>query len=87
MYIRRTYDMGLFREVHNYYPGNYGAPGKKRAKKRKPTPEEVDEFNSKNRARQLRRLILANFNVGDWHVVLNYRPDQRPEGFAEAEKG
>lgn len=86
MYIRKTYDMGRFREVHNYYPGNYGAPGQPRGKKRELTTEEVENLNRKNRARQLQRLILANFKPGDWHLILNYRPDQRPETFAEADR-
>ena len=84
MYIRRTYDMGQYREVHNYYPGNYGAPGKPRQKRRNPTPEEVEEMNQKNRVRNVQRLILANFKPGDWHATLNYGPDQRPETFKEA---
>ena len=85
MYTRKTYDMGRYKEVHNYYSGNYGAPGKPRAKKKKLTPEEVADLNKKNRARGLQRLILANFKPGDWHVILNYKPDSRPGTFKEAD--
>lgn len=86
MYRRKTYDMKTVREVHNYYPANYGAPGKKRDKRRNLTPEEMDHQNMLQRVRKLKRLILMNFRPGDYHMVLNYRPEDRPEDFKEAKK-
>lgn len=86
MYRRKTYDMGTFREVHNYYPANYGAPGCKRGKKKNKTPEEVEHQNMLQRVRKVRRLILMNFHPGDYHMVLNYRPEERPKDFKAARK-
>lgn len=86
MYVKKIYDLGWIREVAKYYPGNYGAPGKKRGKKRKRTPEDIARQNETNRAKYVQRLILANFHEGDWHLVLKYMKDQRPESMAEAKK-
>jgi hypothetical protein len=50
MYVKKTYNLGKHKdiiEVHNFYPGNYGAPGKKREKKEKASPEVI-----KNRTTQ-----------------------------------
>ena len=46
MRIRRvTYDLGNVIERQEYLDGRYGAPGEKRAKKKKATPEEVEQVN------------------------------------------
>lgn len=86
MYIRKTYDMGWVKQVHKYYPGNYGAPGVPRAKKVKRTPEDIARQNEINRENRLQRLILANFHEGDWHLILKYKPELRPESFMEAKR-
>lgn len=47
MRIRRvTYDLGNVIERQEYLDGRYGAPGEKRAKKKKATPEEVEQVKS-----------------------------------------
>ena len=86
MYIKKTYTLGRVKEVEKYYPGNYGAPGMPRRPKRKRTPEDIDRQNRINRERAVQRLILANFQEGDWHLILNYRMDNRPEAFEEAKR-
>lgn len=65
-------------EVAKHYSGRYGAPGKEREKKEKPTPEEMAKQNHWRRCRDLRRLIELNFRPGDWHVTLTCRPADRP---------
>lgn len=85
MYVREVYDLGQVMQVKNFYPGYRGAPGKKRAKKRKPTPEEMKRQNETNRWRNLQRIILANFGAGDWHLILKYRKGEAPEDYKEAE--
>lgn len=72
-------------EIEHYYPGNYGAPGMKRAEKRKRTPEEIKKQNERNRVKFLQRLILANFTKGDMHLILNYRPKDRT-GYEQGKK-
>ena len=65
-------------EVSKHYSGRYGAPGQKREKKRKPTPEEMAKQNHWRRCRDLRRIIELNFEGGDLHVTLTCRPEERP---------
>lgn len=84
MYLREIYDLGLVMQVKNFYPGNGGAPGKKRAKKRKRTPEEMKRQNETNRWRKLQRIILKNFKAGDWHLILKYKKGTAPEDYKEA---
>lgn len=56
-----------------------------RAGERKTTPEEIEEANMRQAARKLTRKINANFKPGDWHVVLMYKRDNRPDP-AQAQK-
>ena len=57
MRIRRvTYDLGNVIERQEYLDGRYGAPGEKRAKKKKATPEEVDQVNQWTRERNSHKL-------------------------------
>jgi hypothetical protein len=86
MYIKKEYHLKRIIQVENHYPGNYGAPGVPRAQKRKRTPEAIERQNQRNRAKKIQRLILANFEVGDWHLVLKYRPGTRPEKYKDAQK-
>lgn len=83
MYKRVTYDFGNVRQVLKYYPGNYGAPGLSRSKKRKRTGEEIRKNNERSRVRKLQRLILANFRTGRT-VCLTYQKGKRPETIEEA---
>lgn len=32
----------------------------------------------------MQRIILANFKEGDWHLILKYRPEERPDTYEEA---
>lgn len=86
MYMKKTYDLGWVKQVEKYYPGNYGAPGMKRGKKRNRAPEDIERQNRVNRARHLQRLILANFHEGDWHLILSYNRDLRPGSMEEAKQ-
>ncbi|MCD8286183.1 MAG: hypothetical protein LUD50_03025 [Clostridia bacterium] len=78
--------MGSTRMVEKYYPGNYGAPGCPRQKKRQRTPEDIARQNQRNKERKVQRLILANFHEGDWHLILSYRKDERPDSMEAAKK-
>lgn len=57
-------------EIH--WNGMYGAKGEKRAPKRKPTREEVKKINQKIKARNVRRIIKANFTSDDLWVTFLY---------------
>jgi hypothetical protein len=57
-----------------------------RQKKKKPTPEEMEKANQREKVRRTRRLMLNNFDEGDLYVTLTYRKDRRPSGMEEAKK-
>lgn len=84
VYRKIIYDMGVVIQIEKSMPGRYGAPGEKRGKKKKPTPEDVRKQNERRRWRKVQRLILMNFREGDWHLILKYRPGERPETYKEA---
>lgn len=78
MYIKKEYICGNLTEVELYHKGNYGAPGKTRGKKKKPSTEEMKKANEINRKKTLRRLINTNFKAGDIHLILTYAKENRP---------
>lgn len=86
MYWKKIYNLGNVIQIEKCFPGNYGAPGEARKKKRKRTPEEIQRQNQTNRWKKVQRIILANFKEGDWHMILKYLPGKRPESYEEALK-
>ena len=86
IYKKKTYDMGVIRIIEKCIPGNYGAPGQKRNGRQKRTPEDIKKQNHRNRCRKVQLLILSNFHPGDWHLILKYAKDSRPETYKEAVK-
>lgn len=59
-------------EYEYKYKGRYGAPGEKRGKKKKPTPEQIRKQNQINRENRLRRKIKLNFYPDDIWATLKY---------------
>ena len=57
-----------------------------RKERRKPTPEEMQKANIREKQRRCRRLILNNFTTGDHWITLTYEKDQRPASMDEAKK-
>jgi len=53
--------------------------GVPRGQPRKKTPEEMREANMRQAARKLARKINANFRPGDWHLILTYKRECRPD--------
>ncbi len=84
MYTREIWRLGVVVQVKNFFKGNQGAPGKKRAEKKKRTPEEMRRQNETNKWRKLQRIILKNFKAGDWHLILKYKKGTAPEDYKEA---
>lgn len=80
------YDLGDVIQVAKMKMGNHGAPGQKREKKKKKTPEDIRRQNEYNRWRKIQRIILANFKEGDWHLILKYRQGERPGTYEEAKE-
>lgn len=46
-------------------------------KKKNPTPEQMKIYNENQAARKLNRKICANFEAGDYHIVLTYKVENR----------
>lgn len=85
---RKTYRLrkGAVIDVEEFHDGNYGAPGKKREKKGKPTAEQMQKVNALNKARRCRQRMLEYINPGDIWATWTYGVENRPEGMKEAVK-
>lgn len=78
-YCKRIVKAGSVIDVLEYHTARYGAPGQKREKRRKATPEEMAKANRRNKERRCWHLILANFTTGDYFLTLTYREQERPK--------
>ena len=65
-------------EIEEYHDGNYGAPGRGRQKKRKPTKEQMAYINQLNKARRCRLRLLEYMDTGDYFGTWTYRKSERP---------
>ena len=85
---RKTYSLrqGEVIDVEEYHDGNYGAPGKKRTKKAKPTKEQMQWVNAMNKARKARVRLLEYFNLGDCFATWTYEVQNRPPDMKAALK-
>lgn len=77
-YFKTTIRAGRTVEVHKGYVKRTGRKLSEGDKK-KLTPEEIEKINEKNAENKLRRKINANFGCGDFHLVLTYRKENRPD--------
>lgn len=84
MYINKLLIAERYVLVKNYTPKRFGAPGKKRKRKKMETPEAMAKYNNHKRAEKLQMLMLLNFDKG-YHVILDYPKSKRPETYEEAE--
>lgn len=71
-------------EVERMRTGKPPDRGKKRAKRRKATPEEMAKQNQYNREKLVRRLIKENFGEYDHYATFTYRRDCRPPDLSAA---
>lgn len=77
-YLKKEWRMLFTIDVEKTHSGKYGAPGCKRQKKKKATPEDIERQNEWAAIKRLARKINANFIADDLHVVLTYRKEDRP---------
>ena len=82
MYHEKRYDCGRAVIVTKYYP----TPRKKGQESRARSQAEIKRWDQRKRAQTVQRLILANFEEGDYHLNLTYRQDERPRDLQEAKK-
>ena len=83
---RVTYEFDNVIEREEYLDGRYGAPGEKRAEKKKPTPEQVAQVNQWNKERKARHRLLKYFKKNDYFITLTYPKEARPPNMEEAKK-
>lgn len=86
MIKRNSYYLGDVIEVEEYHDGRYGAPGMRRMKKKKATPEDMKKINQYNKEKKCRRRLRMYFNENDYLVTLTYKKDLRPNSMAEVKK-
>lgn len=72
--------------VDQYMSARYGGPGKRRAKKRKPTPEEMKKINMYTKIRKVLWRIQLYFEEGDLYLTLTYKRENRPKDMKEAKE-
>lgn len=85
-YCKKTVKAGSVIDVMEYHTARYGAPGQKREKKRKATPEQMAKANQRNKARKCWHQILENFRIGDYFISLTYREEERPPDMEAAKQ-
>lgn len=73
-------------EIEISSSAQYGAPGRSRKNREKPTPEAVRKNNERIRKNRIRRLLIANFDEGDYWVTLTWRRERRVNTLAAAKK-
>lgn len=78
-YLKHTCYLPHSIEVEEVHSSRYGQKGYKRASRAKPTKEEMAAVNERNRIKKLRRLIATNFDSDDFHLILTYAKNQRPD--------
>lgn len=85
---RKTYKFrkGDIIDIEEFHDGKYGARGKSRQKKEKPTNEQMRTINALNKARRCRHRMLAYFNPGDVWATWTYEIKNRPPNMKEALK-
>lgn len=77
---RKTYRLrgGTVIEVEEFHDGRYGAPGKKRQRKEKPTSEQAQRVNYQQKKKRCRHKLIEYFERGDLFITLTYRKSDRP---------
>ena len=78
-YLKHTCYLPHSIEVEEVHSSRYGQKGYKRASRAKPTKEEMAAVNERNQVKKLRRIIATNFDSDDFHLILTYAKDQRPD--------
>ncbi len=73
-------------EVEEHADIHSGAPGEKRGEKLKPTPEQMEKVNQKNKENLARRKLRQHFDENDYFTDLTYKRELRPADMDEAKK-
>lgn len=76
MYTKKIWIFRHYIEIEKGYSGRRGNH-KSHKGRTNPTPEQMKVYNQNQAARKLNRKICANFGLGDYHIVLTYKPENR----------
>ena len=77
---------GKIIEVEEYHDGNYGLPGVKREKRKKPTEEQMRKVNALNKTKRCRHRLLEYFSEDDIFATWTYETHNRPPNMEVAKK-
>lgn len=83
-YGKKTYRYRNAIEVEESHSGRYGAPGQERIKKKKPTPEQMEKVNLRNKEKLCRRKLRKWFRKEDIWATLTYEVKERPQDMKTA---
>ena len=73
-------------DVSEFHDGRYGARGEKRGKRKKPTKEEMQKVNARNKTKKCRQRMIQYLNKGDLFCTLTYKLENRPPNMERALK-
>lgn len=79
IFEERVYTFSRSIEVERFRTGKPPERGKKRQKRRKATPEDMEKQNQYNREKMVRRLIKGNFSEYDIFSTHTYQKGYRPD--------
>lgn len=85
-YLERVYQFENAIEVEVYGTGNYGAPGERRMRRKKPTSEEMAKRNQWRKEKKARHQLRKYFCKNDYFVQLTYQVKDRPASMAVAKE-
>lgn len=85
---RKTYELRKKEiiEVEEYHDGNYGSPGMKRVKRKRPTEEQMKKVNHENKMKRCRHRLNEYFDTGDIFATWTYEKENRPKNLKEVKK-
>lgn len=78
-YIQEIVKAGRTIEFHKYYSYNHKSKNTVRQPRTNNTKEAQERINYKRKEKKLTRLLNTNFIPNDYHIVLNYEIENRPE--------
>lgn len=83
---RYRFRQGDVIDVEEFHDGRYGGPGTGRAKRAKPTEEQMRAVNAQNKAKRCRQRMLEYFHEGDIFATWTYEVRNRPPDMRAALK-
>lgn len=85
-YIYATTKAGSTLLIEKYYSSRYHKKGIERSPNKNKTKEAQEKANMRKETKKLMLKMNANFGYGDYHLVLDYAPAERPPSTEEAKR-